>query len=73
MSALTASFAPSGTAIVLEDTGMPGVPGEPDEPVFGSTSCVHDLPPAAFSTNCTAGRSTPELHAVHVARDGPRS
>src|ERR1044072_4716404 len=37
---------------------MPGVPGAPDEPVFGRTSCVHDLPPSNFSTNCTAGRST---------------
>src|ERR1044072_2551240 len=38
---------------------MPGVPGEPEEPVFGRTSCVHDLPPSNLSTNCTAGRSTP--------------
>src|SRR3954453_4189673 len=38
---------------------MPGVPGAPAEPVFGSTSWVHDLPPLAFSTKPTAGRSTP--------------
>ncbi len=46
---------------MLDETGMPGVPGAPDEPVFGSTSCVHDLPPSDFSTNPTAGRSTPIL------------
>ena len=50
---------------------MPGVPAAPVESVFGRTSFVHDLPPSIFSTNCTAGRSTRELHAVLVAGDAP--